>query len=363
MMSQKPLWKIILYSTVMSFLLLVIPARAAELTQKARLAVFPFIDAESRMLTMNISSIVQRELLKYDFIEIVPLEREGDDIYEIEPSHLWTGVERGRKQGGIVWNIRHQVIEEIRAAKKSDYVVSGSIMKSGELLTLEVHVEKTDLIISKGQTPAFSTVASEPTYKALSEKVPELTDAIADWLKKERVLGIAEEEMRRYLARVVSYADTVDALEGYVREHPQSIPLRALLLDLYLKKRTKNQRKILEEGLTIVELFKTAEMSDTRYLLSLSLDPFDVAAEAYEEKGDWANAISFRERALEVFPFKKNRHRESLARDLYFLGQAYEKTGNIAKARQQYNRAGEHVPASSEYGTKIREGFKRTEKK
>jgi tetratricopeptide (TPR) repeat protein len=363
MVPQEPLWKKILYSTVTPFLLLVVPAHAAGLTQKARLAVFPFIDAESHMLRMNISSIFQRELLKYDFVEIVPLEREGDDIYEIEPSHLWTGVERGRKQGGIIWNIRHQVIEEIRAAKNAEYAVSGSVLRSGGQLKMEVRVTKTERILSKEQVPAFSTGAAEPTYKELSEKVPDLASAIADWLKKEHMQGKAEEEMRQYLGRIISYADTVNALEGYVREQPRSIPLRALLLDLYLKEKTKYQQKILEEGLTIVELFKTAEMSDTRYLLSLSIDPFDIAAEAYEENGDWENAISMRERALVLFSFRKRKHRDGLARDLYILGQAYEKKGHTARAFEHYNRAREYVSASSEYHTKIHDGIKRTEKK
>jgi tetratricopeptide (TPR) repeat protein len=95
----------------------------------------------------------------------------------------------------------------------------------------------------------------------------------------------------------------------------------------------------------------------------LSLDPFDVAAEAYEERGDWSNAISIRNRALKTFPFKTMRHRDGLARDHYFQGEAYEEKGQNAKAIEQYNKAKEYVSASSGYHLKICDGIKRIKKK
>ena len=289
--------KKILYPVVLLSFFLIVPARAVDFRDKARVAVFPFLDAESRSIRMNISSVVARELLKYGFIEVIPLEHEDTDTYEIEPLSLWTGIEGPDKQGEIVWNIRHQVIQEIRAANNVEYAVFGSIMKVGRMLEIEVRVAKTDVILSKDQMPAFSISAAGATYNELSEKVPDMAAAIAEWLKGERVLGRAEEDVRRYLGRIVSYSDTVDSIERSVHEYPQSIPLRALLLDLYLKEKKVYQQKVLEEALTIISLYKTPAYADMRYLLSLSLDPFDIAAEAYEEREDWSNAISIRDRA------------------------------------------------------------------
>jgi len=235
-------------------------------------------------------------------------------------------------------------------------------MKVGRMLEIEVRVAKTDVILSRDQTHAFSISAAGTTYSELSEKVSDMSAAIAAWLKGERVLGRAEEDVRRYLGRIVSYSDTVDAIERYVHEYPQSMPLRALLLDLYLKEKKVYKQKVLEEALTIIDLYKTRAYSDTRYLLSLSLDPFDIAAEAYEEREDWSKAISIRDRALKAFPFKKIRHRDGLARDHYFQGRAYEEKGQATKALEQYQQARGYVSTSSEYHHKIRDGVKRTEK-
>ena len=351
------------YAVIMLCFFLILPAHAVDFTDKARLAVFPFLDEASLTVRNDISSVIERDLIKYGFIEVVPLEREDTDAYEMEPLSLWTGVEGSDKQGGIVWNIRHQVIQEIRASKHAEYAVYGNIMKVGRMLEIEVRVSKTDGFLSKDETPVFSTSAAGTTYHELSEKGADLSAAIAEWLKGERVLGMAEEDVRRYQGRIVSYSDTVAAMERYIHEYPQSIPLRALLLDLHLKEKIKYKQEVLDGALTIIDLYKPPADPDMRYLLSLSLDPFDIAAEAYEEKGEWSNAISIRDRALSIFPFKKIRHTEGLARDHYFQGAAYEEKGNFAKALDQYNRAGGYVSASSEYHRKIRDGIKRTEKK
>ncbi|KPK02504.1 MAG: hypothetical protein AMK71_02000 [Nitrospira bacterium SG8_35_4] len=362
MIHAKPVKKTV-YAAVILCFFLIIPANAGDFTDRARLAVFPFLDAGSRSVRQNISSVLERELLKYDFIEVIPLKREDTDAYEMEPLSLWTGVEGSEKQGGIVWNVRHQVIQEMSAANNVEYAVFGSIMKDGRMLKIEVRVAKTGVILTKDQTPAFSTSSSGTTYDELSGKVPDMSAAIAEWLKGERVLGRAEGDIRRYLGRIVSYSDTVAAMERYVHEYPRSIPLRALLLDLHLKDRIKHKQKILDGALTIIDLYRPQADPDMRYLLSLSLDPFDIAAEAYEEKGDWSKAISIRDMALTVFPFKNIRHTDGLARDHYFQGAAYEEKGDFAKAFEQYTRAGGHVSASSEYHRKIRDGITRTENK
>jgi hypothetical protein len=363
MMRHAMEWKKILYSALILSFLLIVPSSAEYFSDKTKLAVFPFRETRSDILEKNISSVLEREFLKYDFIELVPLDIEDYGIYEIEPEYMWTGVDGSDKQGGIFWNIRHQVIQEIRTAKNAEYAVFGNIVKVGRMLKMEIRVAKTNVILSKEQTPAFSTSAAGTTHDELYGKVPDMAAAIADLLMGERVLGRAEEDVRRYLGRIVSYSDTVDILQNHVNEYPKSIPLRALLLDLYLKEKQADQQKVLEDGLTIVDLYNPLDKSDTRYLLSLSLDPFDVAAEAYEESGDWPNAILIRNRALKTFPFKKMRHRDGLARDHYFQGEAYEEKGLTAKAIEQYNSAIGYVSASSAYHRKISDGIKRTEKK
>jgi len=356
-------YKKILCSAVIFLLAMAASSYAMDATARVRVAVFPILDAESGGFRSDLSSGIERELLKRDFIDIVPLEHESDDIYEMEPSHLWTGVEGGEKQGGILWNIRHQVIEELRVGKHADYALYGSIERAGSVITMKIGVSGTRGILNSDRTPVFSTGVEAATEKELRTKVREVSVAVAEWLNGSRVLAGAEEDVRRYLGRMASHAETVGKIEDYVRKYPESLPLRALLLDLYLKERKTYQQKILEEGLTMANLYDPLEISDTRYLLSLNIDPFLAAAEVYEERGDWKNAIALRDRALRLFPFRNVVHREGLARDHYALGQAHEGNGRISEAADEYNRAAGYASESSEQLQFIREGIRRTQKR
>jgi tetratricopeptide (TPR) repeat protein len=344
-------------------LLFIMPVSAEYLSDRTKLSVFPFRYPRSDSLNINISSALEREFAKYDFIEVVPLDIEDSEIYEIEPAYMWTGIEGAEKQGGIFWNIRRSLIEELRAERNVEFSVIGNVIKLGEKWDIEAHVIKLGLLFSKETRPSFTITTKIADREEIPAKISGMSAAIAEWLRGERVLGRAEEDVKRYLGRIVSHSDTVSAVESYVNEYPESIPLRALLLDLYLKERIKYQQKLLKEALTIIDLYTPRGKSDTRYLLSLSLDPFDVSAEAYEEIKEWDHAITIRNRALTEFPFKKMRHRERLARDHYFMGEAYEEKGHITKALEQYNWAIGYVSADSDYHDKIHDAVKRTVKK
>ncbi len=275
------------------YLLVIVPASADSYTEKTRLAVFPFKDTQSGRLEMKTSQLLEIDLGKHDFIEIVPLDIESNMIYEMEPSYMWTGIEGGKKQGGILWNIRSEVIEELRAGRDVSYLLFGSMAKTGKQWSLDVYLTRT-----MNTTPVFSVSKTGSADEEIPEMLKGISLEIADWLKKESVLGEAEEDIRRYMGHMLSHSEVLQKMQKNVSSYPDSIPLRALLLDLYLKEKVQYRDQVMEEGLTIINFFDPSDGKDIRYLLSLNLDPFGVVAEVYEEKKDWLNAIELRNRAL-----------------------------------------------------------------
>ena len=332
-------------------------ARADDSVKKSRLSIVPFQDTRSGALNFEISGILQRELSGYAFIEIVPLDADYTELYDMEPSYVWTGMEDGKKEGGIFWNINRVIVEEVRAGKDAAYSVFGNKTSEGEKWNLAVYLTGPSY-----SEPVFSVSREGTGEKELVERLGEISREIAEWLKTDWVLGEAEEDIRRFMGHMLSYAEVLRKMEKNVGAHPESVPLRALLLDLYLKEREEYRDKVLEEGLTIVNLINPSDDRDIRYLLSLNLDPFAAAAEVFEERKDWRNAIELRNRALKIFPYKSGSHREGLGKDHYFFGEMYEKQGEHSKAGEHYYRAMEFMTASSEYRNEVLKGLSRLRK-
>ncbi len=113
----------------------------------------------------------------------------------------------------------------------------------------------------------------------------------------------------------------------------------------------------MDEGLKIISLYDPSQEGDTRYLLSLSIDPFDAIAEVYEEEKAWENAIEIRNKALELFPYKPDSHKKGLGRDYYFFALSLKKEGYNAKALENYKKAMNYMSTSSKYFKQVKESI------
>jgi tetratricopeptide (TPR) repeat protein len=335
-----------------------LPSSAASETGKVSLAIYPFNDVSRNVLDMNISTALHIEFSGYGFIEIVPVEVIREKLYEIEPQFMWTEKEDAVKRGGILWKIEPRIVEKINEIVSAQYSLYGDLISIGDTWKVDVFLKK------EGEAaPVKSFRLSGNKDDEIRAKLIGMSKSIADLLKSDAVLNGAEEDIRQYKGGMVSYSGVISIMKKHISTVPESVPLRALLLDLYLEDKERNREDILSDGLKIIDRLKVPEDADTRYLLSLALDPFDAAAGVYEQKQDWHNAIAIRDKALKLFPYNSDLHKEGIGRNYYYIAKSYEENGNREKAIDNYKTAVDYLPPSSGNFKEAMDGIERLQGK
>lgn len=331
-----------------------LPSFAASDNEKISLAIYPFNDVRRNSLDMNIPAALHADFSVYGFIEIVPVEVLREKLYEIEPQFMWTEKEDSVKSGGILWKIEPLVVEKINDEVRAQFSLYGDVISFGDNWRVDAYLKK------EGEPDTVRSFRlNGVTYDELPAKLNEISKSIADLLRSEAALHGAEEDIRQYKGGIVSYAVVIGTMKKRISEVPQSVPLRALLLDLYLEDKDRNREDILSEGLKIIDLLKQSDITDTRYLLSLVLDPFDAVAGVYEAKGDWGNAISIREKALRLFPYNSELHKEGIGRNYYYIANSFMERGFGEKAMENYKSAIFYLQPSSRYFKEVTDGIDR----
>lgn len=326
--------------------------------KKIRVAIFPFNDLQSKSLNMGISSILKAGLSGHDYIETVPVEVVEQKIYELEPAYLWTKREGSTDSAEIAWAIEPKIVEEVEEMVSAQFSVYGDLIRFGSDWTVVAYILKErDLNIRK----SFTVKSSKE--EELPERLKEVSKKIAEWLRRENILNEAEEEIRRYLGGLYTHSVALDKIKSLSDTVQESVPLHALLLELYLEKKKKYREKIIDEGLKIIDFYDPANDDDTRYLLSLNIDPYDAAADIYEGKRDWKSAIYLRHKARKLFPHMKDNHIGSLGRDYYFYARSFEKKGDNARALKNYRKAITYLSKSSEHYKRARNRIEVLKKK
>ncbi len=323
-------------------------------TNKIKIAIFPFNDIQSKSFDIRIPAVLDAELSKNEFIESVLVEVDREKIYEIEPSFLWTEKEDDEKIGGILWKIEPRVVEGINKRVSAEFSIYGDLTRFGNKWMIDVNIKK-----EKDLRPKKSFTISGLKDEEIPERLKEVAKNIIDWLRNKNVLSEAEEDIRRYMGGLYTYAAVIEKITNRVDSFPESIPLRALLLDLYLKEKEMYHNEIMNEGLKIISLYDPSREEDTRYLLSISIDPFDTTAEIYEEERAWENAIEIRNKAMKLFPYRAENHKKRLGRDYYFFALSFEKRGQNEKALENYKRAMTYLQQDSGYFKAVVEGLER----
>lgn len=321
---------------------------------RLRIAVFPFNDMNSKTLDLNIPLVLSSELSGYEFIEIVPVETITKRLYEIKPSLLWTEKNSGKERGGILWTIQPKVIEEVNKNVSAEFSIYGDLTRFGDAWRIDSYIiEGTD----SGKRKSFTITGLKDNE--IPEKLSELAKLVTDWLREKNVLHEAEEYVRRYMGGTYTYPVVLEKMKGLVKSFPESIHLHALLIDLYLKQKPEYGEEIIQEGLKVISLYDPKKEDTTRYLLSLNLDPFDVIAEIYEDRLDLEKALSIRNKAIEIFPYRTGVHKEGLGKDCFLIAQIFEKKDQKSKALESYEKALSYLAPSSMYYKKATEGINR----
>ena len=308
------------------------PVFAAASAGKTKVAVFPFNDLSAMTVDMRIASMLNAELGMRDFIEPVPVAVVRKKVTEMEPAFLWTerSTRRGRstrtekndpakslqaeknsleKTGGIYWQIGPRIIEEVVVKTEADFSVHGDISWFGETWTINARAARA----GGGQSRVFT--ASGEGEDDVPAGIEQLATDIAVFIRDGTIVDDIEEEVRRYLGGMYSLPVVISKIESIALVFQDSLPVQAVLLDLYLKARPADKAKVARTAAKVIALYDPAHDEDTRYLLSRSLDPFDILAEVYEENGEWTKALKTREKALEVFSFYAAKHKAGIQRD------------------------------------------------
>jgi hypothetical protein len=279
-------------------------------TGKVSLAIFPFNDVQQNSLNMDIPGVLHAEFSKYEFIEIVPVEIIREKVYEIEPQALWTGRRGMQNRGGILWSIEPRIIEKVNETVAAQISVYGDLIRSGHTWSIDAFLIKNNKI---GPQKTFKLSGTKD--EEIPAKLAEMSKVIAEWIRKGNVLKEAEEDMRSYMGGMYAYQTVIEKMKNHVNTNPESIPVRGLLLELYLKEKENHEEEIIREGMKIIDLLKQGDDEGMRYLLSINIDPFDAVAGIYEGRGNREKAIEIRKSALELFPFNSEMHKKKIGKN------------------------------------------------
>lgn len=310
--------------------------------RRVKVAVFPFNDFSSMNIDMAMTSVLRAELATWDFIDTVSLEIVKRRITEVEPTFLWTEKKDSEKRGAILWKIEPRIVEEVARRIDADFVVSGDISRFNTKWRINAYVSERN-----NKTIQVFNLSGDKGEE-IPAKLGKMAKEIALLLRKETVVGEAEEEIRKFLGGIYTLSVVVAKIERLSQSFQDSLPIHALLLDLYLRDKASYREKIFDIGSKVIGLYNPSNDADTRYLLSLSLDPFEVIARVYEEKEEWRKAIELREKALRVFPFYAANHRAGIGSAAYTLATTYERRGEKEKAIEYYRKALPYLPPTSE---------------
>ncbi|HTZ16832.1 MAG TPA: hypothetical protein VMB78_00170 [Dissulfurispiraceae bacterium] len=308
--------KNILFAIITIAAAVVLCASTAHAEMKKKVALFPFNDLSSYRLDTASTSSVAAGLLKQDYIELVPTEVVRKKIYEAEPDSLRAGKKDKKSGGGTIRKIQPATVEKVSRALGSDYSVYGDISRSDKKIEIRAYLADSNAKVLNVFT--VSAINSNEMYG----KLVKMGRDIAAFLGNEKIdgkisgkiVGAAEEEERKYHAMLSSLPAVIGKIEKMSASFPQSLRLKVVLLDLYLNDRTLYANKIFDTASAIVKMYDPANGDDTRFLLYRYLDPYDILAGQYEERGDRRKAIEIRERALRDFSFFSEKHNSALER-------------------------------------------------
>lgn len=329
---------------------------------KKKVTLFPFNDLSASQLDLKSTAIIEAELSKNGFLSIMPAKVVRQKVLYYEPAFLWTGQASGqttsqtttqtgnqnttqnttRQSGGILWNIHPRIIERVARGLSSDYSIYGDISVNNKKW------EATARLSDNHANVLRTFTATADSQDKLYGELTRMGRRISAFFEEFTVVARAEDEVRRYLAGFYSIETIIGKIQEMALLYPDALPLRAILLDLYLKDKTAFSERIRPTAERIISIYNPTNGDDTRYLLSLYLDPYGVLAEYFEAREEWARAIEIREKALQDFSFFADEQKKGLGHAAFMLAQEFEQRRNKARAAEYYRKALAVLPSGSD---------------
>jgi tetratricopeptide (TPR) repeat protein len=156
--------------------------------------------------------------------------------------------------------------------------------------------------------------------------------------------------------------DVIASMRARINKFPDSLALRALLTQIYFERKEEFAGEIFKESLHMLKLYRNATQGTRRYLLYGDIDPFDLAASAYERDHDFSRAITIREEALASFPLNRERHRNLLAADYYGRAISLRGKNRNVRAERDLKKAVKYASEGSEMRALAEGELRRLEK-
>nr|MBC8412200.1 hypothetical protein [bacterium] len=254
----------------------------------------------------------------------------------------------------IVWQFKTFPVARARATLPADFIVHGDTIGSGEGRVVNIHLR--EFSRSEPVRTITLTVWSEEEFMAGLETA---AGRIGSWIIRAKAIDLSEELIREYLAGLIGYGDAVTELRRLADLDSSSMPVFALLLDLQKRHVVGNDRDLIETGEKVIALYDPKVGEDTRYLLSLDLDPYDITASVYERWAEWSEAIKLRKLAFQRYPFGRAAHEQKIGMAYLQQGISFEKKGRVDDAMDSFINAMTHLPEQSEPYISAKEAFER----
>ena len=321
---------------VIPALILVVILFGRACVSHGSVAVLPFRDLSTGKLDPSISSVIQAELSKAG-IDVVPVDLIMEEVMEMGPWVLWK--EGGEE--GILIEMERKRKGKAEPPLSADTLVYGDRARFGEVVRVNIYLKK------RGSKEAGRVFTVEGREGELLKGLKAASREIARLILSREALKRGEEYIRGYRGGIHTYGATLKALKGLVEEWG-TFPLRVLYLSMLLEREMEREEEIIEEGRKVLEAYDPMNEEDLRFLMSLGLDPFDAVARAQERRKALEEAIEVREKALEVFPLNRERHRVALGKDYYLLALSMEREGHRERARDLYRKALLFLPETTE---------------
>ncbi len=328
---------------------------------KKKVTLFPFNDLSRSTLDLQSTSIISSELRKNDLVEVVPPEVVRQQVYTVEPAFLWgdRNNEKGgrRNRGGMAWRIEPAMIQTVSRDLSSDYSIYGDETNFDGRWTITAYIADSEMNVLKAFTVNGKGSKEKPN------KLLKLAKDISAFFGKDQTIESCEEIMRKYLGRIYPLHLAIKKVEAASAEYPELIQLRVILLDLYMNDKVAYKEKIISSASKIIRMYDPSDEDSTRYLLSRTMDPYDILAEQYEQRGDLQRAIQIREQALVDFDFYADKHKKAIGKAEYNLGLRYESRKERARAVEAYRKALSYLRPETEEAQKSTERLKVLENK
>lgn len=334
---------------------------------KQKIAVFPFKNNTNiPNLQKSIPDLLRGELFRAGYFEIVENKKLYNVIWRIGLSNFIkidnTGagdIEKFIDQDVDIYSqLDRDVIEKISVEVDADYSIKGSANQFGGLIRIEI-----DLLDIYKKITLDSLSAEVRNVEDIPNAIKGFIPTITFLCLQVNIEDIVDEAYAQYQEGLISFEVTVSNLKEIALFAPGSVYATARLLTLYMENGFEDDAIEICENLISSSSEFTENSIDV--FMRTGIDPFEIRASFYEDKGMFGQAADVYEKAAKTYPFNKAVYYKKLGINLIKLGKlneaidalqnstgldlmdfdahyqlaaAYESAGRISEAIEEYKQ-------------------------